>query len=807
MKKKLTLVAGAAVAAVLLANLLVAVERPSRYGHSDREERHLFPAVSTGPMEPTWSPDGAWIAFSMRGDIWKVPAEGGEAVALTSGPAYHFEPAWSPDGERLALSLDVGGNLELGVVSADGGEVELVASHPAVDLDPAWSPDGESLYFVSARRGGGVNRIYRYDLASGADSAVHVVGGVQPDVSPDGTRLAYARGGLRVLDLATGESELVRAEETAYRMRPRWTRDGHALLYVSDERGSNDVRIVAASGGRPIELTVDHENHELTPDPSPDGSRFAFVSSHDGPTTLYTSSIHGGRRSAWTEVPITSRRPVEPAGRVRVRVLGPDDEPMPARVHLDASDGRSYSPDGGFHRAMMVFDRHYFHTTGEDVVVVPAGETVIEAVRGFEYRPARVTVDVPVAGEVTATVQLERLVDMPAMGWYSGDTHLHDLHQGRFGQTHESFFLQLLAEDVRMAHSLIHMDGTRIQGRWSDLTGEPHPLSTDTHVLQYSQEFRGGLGHVGMLGIRDFILPFTAGARGTPYAQPSLDLPYFDGAHEQGGIAGYMHPYASWPDEPRAATGTQAALNLALGRGDFYDVGALWSDELASADFYYRLLNAGFRIAATGGTDNFPDVWRDPPSGSDRTYVHIEGDFSPEAWLGGIAAGRTFMTTGPLLFLEVNGRRPGDEVAVSPGDGTGLPVRVESRSITSVDSLQILVNGVVVETVPASGSPEIAHETSVDVPEGGWVAARALGPPTPYIGDDYAFAQTSPVYVIRGGGRFVSAEDVEFLHRTVDAIWARVADSEWRTVAEREAFLDAVEEARAVYRTLAAEAR
>ncbi len=71
---------------------------PNRYGQSDRVERHLLPPVTTGPMDPAWSPDGRWIAFSMRGDIWKVPAAGGEAVALTEGPAYHFEPAWSPDG-------------------------------------------------------------------------------------------------------------------------------------------------------------------------------------------------------------------------------------------------------------------------------------------------------------------------------------------------------------------------------------------------------------------------------------------------------------------------------------------------------------------------------------------------------------------------------------------------------------------------------------------------------------------------------------------------------------------------------------
>ncbi|MGH9160262.1 MAG: CehA/McbA family metallohydrolase, partial [Vicinamibacteraceae bacterium] len=653
------------------------------------------------------------------------------------------------------------------------------------------------VYFATAR--GGDFDIYRYSFTD--KSRTQVVGGrgnqIQPAVSRDGSKLAYVSpvegrlgtGGLWVTPLDTDAApRLVHSEETEYRMKPAWTRDGSAFLYVSDEGGSNDVAIVPAEGGNPIILTADPHD-EYAPALSPEGERFAFVSNRGGPTTLFTAPVGGGPSTAWREVSMPVRRPRVASGRLRVRVIGQDQRTMPARIYLQASDGRAYAPDKGFPRVIAATETHYFHTTGQAEIEVPAGRVAIEAMRGHEYRPRKAVVDVPARGAQTVTLQLDRLVDLPARGWYSGDTHVHDLHQGRFGLTHETFFNQLVAEDLHVTNALIHMDGTRLMGRWADLTGAPHRLSTADHILQYAEEFRGSLGHIALLGISRYVLPFTGGTPGTAYVSSLLDHQYVDAARAQGGIAGFVHPYNRPVTRPREATQSLIPVDVALGKGDFYDVGALVSDEIGSAEMYYRLLNCGFRLAATAGTDNFSDVWRDPPPGADRTYVWIDGPLSVAAWLAGIKAQRTFASTGPLLFLEVNDRKPGDEIALGADAPPMLPVRAEAISIAPMERLEILVNGSVAQTVRAADPERIVFDQAVAVPDGGWIAARVVGPSSRYVSDSYAFAQTSPVYVVRNGQRYTSPADAQFLADAVTALGERVeARAKWRTPAERQEF-------------------
>jgi TolB protein len=780
---------------------------PPTGGDRIRTEAHLLPEVSTGPLDPAWSPDGKWLAFSMRGDIWKIPTEGGTAIALTKGPGYHFEPAWSPDGRTIAFSVDVNRNLEIGIVPADGGQERIVASHPQVDIEPAWATDSKGLYFASARTGRFA--IYFVTLESGpVTPAISGEGTqLQPAVSPDGKLLAYlgavrgraGTGGIWVKPLPEGEPRLVYYVETEFRTKPKWAPDSSSLVFSSDEAGSYDVNAVPAQGGSPARLTFD-AGDEFSPAYAPDGSRIAFTSNLGGASHLFTMPAGGARRQGWTEIAVRGKKSAEPTGRARVRIVGPDGKPMPARVTVDASDHRSYAPDGAFHRVGPVTDTHYFpNSTGSFEIEVPAGTTHIFAMRGPEYVPADAEVTVPVDRVVDVELRLRRLADAPSMHWYSGDTHTHDLHQGGFGLTHEQYFGMLQSEDLHVTNALIHMDGTRWMGRPEDLTGKPSPLSTPTHILQYAEEFRGNFGHIGLLGIREFVMPLSAGTGSTVYAPERPNYSYVDAAHAQGGIAGYMHPYSRPVTKPEDGAGSEIVLDVALGKGDFYDVTNVPYDDLLNADMYYRYLNAGFRLPATGGSDDFGNSWNGAPPGTSRTYAKVAGSLSLHAWLDAIRTGRTFGTTGPLLFFSVNGHDPGEEIRTTgPVD---LQVKCEVASIAPLDKIEIIVNGESAKTIPVAGREGRYTLTETLRLEGsGWMAARALGPPNRAVADDYPFAQTTPVYVVRDGRPFVSAKDAEFLDAMLSALWQRMSARRFVSDAEREKVRSAVEEGHRVYR-------
>ena len=87
----------------------------------------VLSALSSYAITPLWmrdariSPDGSEIVFCYKGDIYKVPAQGGTAVQLTTQTSYEANPVWSPDGKQIAFASDRNGNFDLFIMPADGG--------------------------------------------------------------------------------------------------------------------------------------------------------------------------------------------------------------------------------------------------------------------------------------------------------------------------------------------------------------------------------------------------------------------------------------------------------------------------------------------------------------------------------------------------------------------------------------------------------------------------------------------------------------------------------------------------------------
>ncbi|MDE5982486.1 MAG: peptidase S41, partial [Duncaniella sp.] len=95
-------------------------------------------------------PDGKEIAFTYRGDIYKVPVSGGTATRLTSRPSYESNPVWSPDGKSIAFASDREGSLDIFIMSADGGDAKRLTSNSTDEIPETFSPDGKNVIFSAA---------------------------------------------------------------------------------------------------------------------------------------------------------------------------------------------------------------------------------------------------------------------------------------------------------------------------------------------------------------------------------------------------------------------------------------------------------------------------------------------------------------------------------------------------------------------------------------------------------------------------------------------------------------------------------
>jgi hypothetical protein len=275
-------------------------------------------------------------------------------------------------------------------------------------------------------------------------------------------------------------------------------------------------------------------------------------------------------------------------------------------------------------------------------------------------------------------------------------------------------------------------------------------------------------------------------------------------ARAQGAVTGYVHPFDALPDPHDTARPLTNAfpMDLAAGLVDYYEAVGFVDDFMATQRVWYAALNCGFRVAAGAGTDamsNYASLRG--PVGMNRVYARVNGPLTHRAFLDALKAGRTFATNGPLLQFSIEGREAGGELA-RPGPSR-LTARVRLRSMVSIDHLEIVHNGAVVQRIPATNRGRSADATVVlDVQRTGWFVLRARGDSARHpVLDLMPMATTSPIYVKIADIRQSSPDDGRYFAAWIARLDSAASRSDaYNNEQERESTLRAIRQSAQVMR-------
>lgn len=498
-------------------------------------------------------------------------------------------------------------------------------------------------------------------------------------------------------------------------------------------------------------------------------------------------------RHAGGELTADVRFDVRPLVPLRVKLLDERGRPAAARIYLTGSDGLAYAPRGSSARITAMSAEYFFHGDDSFEIEMPAGETVIEAARGQEYRLASARMALEPGKPAEATLRLTRWTNMREQGYWSADVHIHANYTSPHHQVIEprDVRLQIAAEDLNYGNMMVaNSSGAFIHDR-QYFEGAPHRLSSPEHFIYWNEENRSSAyGHMCFLGLTRLVEPFYNGFRNTPFAD---DYPAnYDLAkqvYEQGGAVSYAHP-GMFADFDRASI-KELPVDLALGQQPAMDVLSN-NDENATMEMWYRLLNCGFRVPISAGTDAFTNVADHYLAGGGRVYVQAGPSFEYRAWLDAYRNGRSFASNGPIVKLEIDGKLPAND-AMRLDAARTVTAKASMTTNVPVDRVELIVNGKVVESQAAAGRDTVEFTRRVPVERSSWIALRAVGPRHRLIlNDTMAFAHTSPVYVEVGGRPVRVAEDVKFYRDWVERLMARAERTGRFSTPERRAEVTAL---------------
>ena len=408
----------------------------------------------------------------------------------------------------------------------------------------------------------------------------------------------------------------------------------------------------------------------------------------------------------------------------------------------DRAQGYSYQPDSSF------------YVDGQFRVELKPGTYQLSLSKGHEYLSQHHQILINSNKDLTLSYKLQRWINMPERNWYSGDDHIHIRRSPR---DNPSILNWVTAEDIHIGVLLQMGDYWNAyyfaQYGW----GKRGVYTLNQRMLTSGQEDprTHEIGHVIALGADDFVR-FTDNY----YLYDHV----FDHVHELHGLTGYAHQGMSYHGY-RGMT-----LDILGKKVDFLEIlqfcvpgGPLLTD------YYYLFLDLGFKLTSSAGSD-FPWCGKDqrygennPPwnsqIGNARFYTYINGDFSFENWKDNFRAGHTFVSSGPVIDLKINGKIPGDSINIHKGEEIIITAQAFGNpEQIPLHNLEIIGHSKIIDSVSSrfydQSVSHLSLEKKLKINHGIWIAARCKADPLQY-------AHTTPIYITVDGDGFHNPETVQ----------------------------------------------
>lgn len=329
-------------------------------------------AFSAGAVSPMWlrdvkiSPDGNYVAFTYKGDIYKVASSGGVATRLTAAPSVESEPVWSPDGATIAFASDRNGGQDIYVMSADGGDLRRLTFHSAAELPETFSPDGKYVIYSAAIQdpaqsvlfpSGRLTELYRVPVEGGRMEMILASPAQSVSYSPDGSFFLYqdqkgfedpwrkhhtssVTRDLWLYDTASGKHRNITSRAGEDR-NPVLSSDGKTMYFLSERDGKTfNVYSLPVDNPSAVKALTGFSVHPVRFLSRSNDGKLAFT--YDG--EIYTMTDGG-----------------KPA-KLAVEIVD-NDENVIEKKSVSSSSGATVSPDG---KQVAFIDRGELFVTSVD---------------------------------------------------------------------------------------------------------------------------------------------------------------------------------------------------------------------------------------------------------------------------------------------------------------------------------------------------------------------------------------------------------------------------------------------------------